>query len=116
MITKEITAFGKQLVIGCDAKCEKAFGINGRPSIQVSPVEDDYAWLADHEVDIAPVSGLTHIVDEGGDRKPDPSIPASRLNKWCYRECERCVSATNNEDLVLRDFSERLFNLKQEAE
>lgn len=111
MLTKEINAYGKPLVIGCDAKCEKAFGINGRQRIQVSPIEDDYAWLADHEVGFAPVSGKTNILYEGGDQKPDPSIPETRLNKWCFRECERCESAPTKEGLILHDFSNRVFNM-----
>lgn len=115
MITKKVVAFGKPIVIGCDAKCEKAFGINGRPSIQVSSEDDDYAWLSDNEVGLAPISGLTCIIEEGGDSKPDTSNPDSRLNKWCHRECERCVSADNREELRLRDFSTRLFNLNEEA-
>jgi hypothetical protein len=111
MITKDIVAFGERLVIGCDKKCKKAFGLNGRPFVQLSEDENDIAWLSDSEVGIAPESGKTKIHDEGGDRKPQPDNPESFLNRWCYRECERCASAEAGKELTLKDFSQRQFNI-----
>lgn len=113
MIIKEIKAYGDTVFIGCDAKCEKAFGLNGRPAVQLSENENDYAFLSDSEVGIAPTSGKTAIVEEGSDTKPDANIPESLLNKWCFRECERCVVASSKDELTLPDYTKRLTNLKQ---
>ncbi|PLS18900.1 hypothetical protein CVD28_00425 [Bacillus sp. M6-12] len=111
MLTKEIRAFGRALTIGCDGKCEKAFGLNGRPSVQLSDDEDDICWLADDEVGIAPTTGKTVITSEGGDMKPHPAFSGDKLNKWCYRECERCASAEIGEELKVKDFSVRRYNM-----
>ena len=106
MITKNITAFGRGLTIACDAKCHKAWGINNRPSVQLDQFDDDdIAWLSDNEVGIAPVDPGTY---EGGNSKP--RFEEERLNKWCYRECERCISCFIGQDPVLPDFSNRLYN------
>lgn len=110
MIKKEIRAFGRNLMIACDAKCEKAFGLNGRPSIQLSNDEDDICWLADDEVGVAPESGKTFIKSEGFEMKPHPDFPEDRLNKWCFRECERCKSAEIGEKLEIPDWSVRRYN------
>lgn len=113
MFTKEITAFGRKMQIACDGKCEKAFGINGRPKVQLSDDIDDYYWLSDDEVGLAPESGKTVIIEEGYDRKPSSVTSTASLNKWCFRECERCVSANLGKSIKLNDFSQRVFNIKQ---
>jgi hypothetical protein len=110
MISKEIVAFGERQVIACDKKCEKAFGLNGRPFEQLSEDVDDIVWLADSEVGIAPTSGKTVIMSEGFNMKPNPDLEDSLLNKWCYRQCERCVSAKTVEAIQLPDFSKRQYN------
>jgi hypothetical protein len=108
LITKEIQAFGRPLVIACDGKCEKAFGRNGRPYIQLSEDKDDICWLHDGEVEVAPESGKTNVYSEGGHMKP--STPDEKLNKWCFRECERCVSVEPGEPIKLKDWSKRVYN------
>lgn len=110
MISKEVGIFGEKRLIGCDAKCEKAFGYNGRPSVQLSEDVDDICWLSDDEVGLAPVSGKTIITSEGEDMKPIPEIPTSLLNKWCFRECERCEIAEIGGVLKVKDFSQRQYN------
>jgi hypothetical protein len=72
--------------VACDAKCDKAWGINNRPRVQLSDDEDDYEFLADDELGAAPVDPGTY---EGGHAKPD-EVP-EKHNKWCARECERSV-------------------------
>jgi hypothetical protein len=106
MILKRITYFGQPAAVGCDAKCNKAWGINSRPKVQLSDDEDDYEWLADGELGDAPADPGT---SEGGDTKP--AFPEPLLNKWCVRECERCAMTPPDGSLVtLRDFSERIKN------
>lgn len=57
MLTKEIVFFGQKAVVGCDSKCEKAWGINMRPKVQLDEHnEDGYAYLADNELGTAPVN------------------------------------------------------------
>lgn len=112
MIQKEITYFGQKAVIACDEKCEKAWGINKRQKIQLDENnEDDYAYLSDGELGIAPVDPGTY---EGGHAKPVDG--EEKLNKWCCRECERCYLSApgkNNEPIVLPDFSSRHYNIKK---
>lgn len=107
MIAKNIQYFGRECVLACDAGCNKAFGINSRPREQLSDNEDDYAFLADSEVGVAPQDPGTY---EGGYGKPMGQH--DRLNKWCARECERSVRADKGEDVKLKDFSQRVYNLK----
>lgn len=107
-ISKVVTAFGRPTRIGCDAQCDKAWGINNRPKIQFSDDPDDYAFLADHEVGTAPEDPGTY---EGGHAKP--TTPEERLNKWCFRECERCASCyagREDEPMNYPNFFERIYN------
>lgn len=108
MIAKSITYFGQPCILCCDANCKKAWGINGRPKVYLVGEDkdpDDYAYLADSELGEAPDYPGTW---EGGEGKP--LSPATRLNKWCARECERSKIADPNTDFELPDFSERLYN------
>ena len=107
MITKQITFFGKETKLVCDAKCNKAWGINRRPKIQLSDDIDDYEWLSDRELEDAPLEVDT---SEGGDTKP--KTKEERLNKWCARECERSKIVKNNEDFELLDFNTRVKNIR----
>lgn len=115
MIVKRITWFGHDALLACDAQCDKAWGINNRPKIEFDPDEpDDYAFLPDHELGIAPErTGIW----EGG--HPKPILPSSRLNKWCARECERSVVNELNDDLFkikLPDFSKPRYNMPEKHE
>jgi hypothetical protein len=105
MIQKQITFFGHHCVLACDANCEKAWGTNNRPRIQFPPDEDDYAFLSDSELGIAPAEPGTW---EGADGKP--RTPSEVLNKWCARECERSILVNIGRPLVLPDFSKRVYN------
>lgn len=121
---KIITYFGQKAKVGCDEKCNKAWGRNRRPRVyptinetkifgleggRVYPDdynEEDYVYCSDDELDKAPVDPGTY---EGSDGKPvgKKNIP----NKWCVRECERCSMSNLGEIdklLTLRDFSKRV--------
>jgi hypothetical protein len=107
MLMKLVLYSGKPMAVMCDAKCEKAFGINGRPQTQFDPDdEDDNAYLPDDQVGIAPDYPGTW---EGGEGKP--LLPEQRMNKWCVRECERSVSADMGEVVELPDFSKPVYNM-----
>lgn len=106
-----ITYFGQPAKVACDGKCEKAWGISSRPKIELSDDPDNYAFLSDCELGIAPKDLGTY---EGRDRKPNSA--ADFPNKWCVRECERrAMSAPGEYDLplVLPDFNERRYNIPQ---
>lgn len=108
VIGKLVTAYGGPAFVMCDARCEKAFGIRKRPRVTLSNDANDYAMLADHEVGIAPTDPGTA---EGLDSKPQH--PDDRLNKWCFRECERSAWAGHREVgelIVLPDWSQRQRN------
>lgn len=95
MIAKLIRWFGQPALLGCDARCEKAWGINTRPKRMLGEDEDDYVFLADDELGEAPTNPGTY---EGPDGKPGPDD--ERLNKWCARECERSELTTKLGELV----------------
>jgi hypothetical protein len=76
---KQILFCDQEAIVSCDEKCNKAWGINGRPS------NPDGTYLKDEELGDAPVNPETY---EGDDAKPTSKEQMG--NKWCVRECERC--------------------------
>lgn len=110
---KLITFCGQKAKVACDGRCDKAWGINARPRVQLGDGSnpDDYAWLADDEVGEAPTDpGST----EGWQGKPIGATGPEHMNKWCVRECERCEMSEPglaHEVLELRDFSRRYYNI-----
>lgn len=103
----EIVFFGQRRVVACDRKCSKAWGINNRPRIELSDEEDDYAYLADDELENAPIDPGTY---EGGHAKP--LSPDEFPNKWCVRECERCaMDDSGGAEPELPDLSHRYYNM-----
>ena len=65
-LSTNITFFGKQRTISCDARCDKAWGKN---------------WGYEKEYPAPIDTGIY----EGGEAKPKNK----KHNKWCARECER---------------------------
>ena len=107
MLEKEIIYFGKKVKLICDGKCDKAWGGNTRPKIQLDKDdEDDYVYLSDGELGIAPEFPGT---SEGGCVKP--LNKEDRLNKWCCRECERSSICKDGEELIVSDYSVRVYNI-----
>lgn len=108
---QEITYCGAPAKVACDEKCEKAWGISNRPKNQLSPDPDNYEFLSDDELWFAPIDPGTY---EGGQAKPIDKIGIP--NKWCVRECERCVMSElgkHNDPIQLPDFSKRIQNINQ---
>jgi hypothetical protein len=109
MIIKGITFAGKPVVVGCDAKCNKAWGRNSRPQKHFDEA-DDFAYLPDGDLGEAPIDPGTY---EGGHAKPTSLKQAP--NKWCVRECERCamtnVIPKQMGELKLPDFSKPVYNI-----
>lgn len=100
-----IQYFNHPMVVSCDGNCSKAWGRNTRPKVQLSDTDgDDFAYLADPELGTAPADPGTY---EGTHGKPESS--ADFPNKWCVRECERCVKGNR----VTIDFSVRVRNIPQ---
>jgi hypothetical protein len=112
MLIKHILCFFQPAVLACDGNCGKAWGINNRPSRQLSDDPDDFAWLADWELGTAPVDPGTY---EGGHGKPIDYTDPLRQNKWCARECERSVIEPPGVEITLRDFSRPVPNMRKEA-
>lgn len=110
MIQKDIRYFGHATTIACDEQCWKAWGTQVRPKRyfvgdpnekgiaeeEWSKRVDDYVYLPDSELGEAPVDPGT---TEGWDAKPQTHD--ERLNKWCCRQCERCVMVPRGEPIVL---------------
>jgi len=122
MLAKTVLDFGHPCTFACDAKCEKAWGHQHRPQVYRTqndqwiasdepdedatiPDVDDYAYLADNELGKAPFDPGTY---EGGEGKP--TIPLERMNKWCFRECERSETFEIGEPIVLHDWNKRSYN------
>lgn len=117
MIVKAIRFFGHPATHACDARCDKAWGRNNRPTfptrtdLRRAPNPDDYAYLADDELGDAPLDPGT---SENGDRKPREVQGTDDINQWCVGECERAwINPVGHPDATpeLPDFSVRLFNI-----
>lgn len=101
MLRKEIIFFGQKAVIACDGKCNKAWGLNSRPKVEVS---GGIFCMSDAELGEAPADPRTY---EGGCAKP--VLDEEKLNKWCARECERCGMSNPGSDKVeLPNYSTRV--------
>jgi hypothetical protein len=110
---KLITFCGQKAKVACDGRCDKAWGIDKRPRVQLGDGSnpDDYVWLSDDEVGEAPTDPGTYAGDHA---KPIGATGAEHMNKWCVRECERCEMSEPgmyHEVLELRDFSRRHYNI-----
>jgi hypothetical protein len=90
---------GKHVFLVCDGRCLKAWGLDNRPTAQLSTDEDDIEWLADDELGDAPEDPGTI---ENADRKP---LMGGPHNRWCARECER------SRIVDVRDYSKRVKNM-----
>lgn len=110
---KEIQYMGQKVIVKCDEKCHKAWGVSARPKEQLSDDPDDVRYLGDDELGEAPVNPMT---SEGGDMKPVTSDnkPLQNVipNKWCVRQCERCVMSErgSTEEPELEDWSKGMYN------
>jgi hypothetical protein len=112
-LRKQITFFGQQAAVACDAKCSHAWGMNSRPKKQLSDNEDDYVYLSDAEAGPAPADPGTY---EGFDGKP--TTPDEFPNRWCVRQCERCVMSMPGmyrEPLPLHDFDNPKPNIPRKS-
>jgi hypothetical protein len=142
MIEKRIVYFAQDARAGCDNDCRKAWGIQCRPRVYFdaggSPVgigtstsdmqeieegtlpflkrdeevdPDNHAYIPDRLLGKAPTDPGTY---EGGHGKPDwRPRTGEKMNKWCVRQCERCVMTTpGNSDgpLALPDMDTYRFN------
>lgn len=93
ILAKPILYCDTWMVLACDGRCDKAWGIQGRATRKLSADEDDYVYLGDGELGVAPGPGETAIIEEGEDRKPSATAlcetDSARMNRWCARQCER---------------------------
>lgn len=112
MFAKPIVFSAHPCTVACDGRCDKAWGINGRPHLSLSDDENDVVSLADDELGFAPGPGKTVGLSEGGDMKPSarPLHDGRLMNKWCSRECERSSLIDPGEPLVVPDYSARVYN------
>ena len=83
---KEILYLGIPSIIECDGKCEKAWGVNTRPT--TTDPEGEESFKLDAALGIAPIDPETY---EGGHAKPVNITAGCNMNRWCARECERCI-------------------------
>ena len=96
MHTKSITFLGRPVVLACDGNCNKAWGMQNRPT--VAKADSNRRWCLDAELGYAPDDPGT---SEGGDVKP---AGPRDMNKWCARECERSSLYGPNEEIILKSF------------
>jgi len=103
MIASIIQWFSKESILLCDARCNKAWGIENRPRRQLSLEEDDFVYFSDDELGDAPEDPGT---TEKGQSKP--TNVNERLNQWCCWECERSFTVLHgqeNKHFALPDLS-----------
>jgi len=128
---KEILYCGSQVVAACDGKCDKAWGavrpvvymyknpdtLDGTESDAIwQRAHDDWRSIPDSELVEAPACNGTA---EGPDTKPDMSLDylqtarggPGKLNRWCVRQCERCVTVGRGEPIELPDMDKPFFNM-----
>ena len=129
MPRKDGLFYSKYTVMACDGRCDKAWGLNGRPQLYFMeegkppralepgerPVDDDdHVYVRDSELGTAPGPGHTVGVSEGGHLKPSavPLEDGRQMNKWCLRECERSETYEDDEPIVLRDLEHPTPNMR----
>jgi hypothetical protein len=114
VLVKTISWFGRDVSLACDGRCDKAFGINGRPKTYLGDDPDDYVYLGDDAIGMAPGPGETVIMTEGSSLKPSagPLTDATKMNKWCARECERSTMAEEGEAIRLPDLQNPTPNMR----
>lgn len=117
---------GQPVTIACDGRCDKAWGVNGRPRKHLSgdPDEpgigidehcrraDDHVFLSDDALGEAPADPGTY---EGGEGKP-PGARSGGHNKWCARECERSALVPAGDPIVLPDLTSPAPNMRPDEE
>lgn len=114
-LSKTILFGGRSAVLVCDGRCDKAWGINNRPSLYFQESltvpralnagerprdHDDMVHIGDDALGTAPANPGTY---EGGHGKPSalPLTDPSRMNKWCARECERSAILEPGEEVTV---------------
>lgn len=108
---EEIVIYLQQTVkVACDANCAKAWGLNSRPVVQVEEGSNETEWVADDEFESAPDDPGTY---EGGHAKPNS--PTEFPNKWCVRECERCLMAKPDETLSIEHLPDWTKRVKRDS-
>jgi hypothetical protein len=129
MITKRVFMHGRHQVLACDGKCDKAWGINGRPRLFYMEEEqppralkegerprddDDMVFVRDSDLGTAPGPGKTRGLSEGSDLKPSavPLADGQAMNKWCARECEPGDRFKEGEPIVLKDLENPRPNMR----
>jgi hypothetical protein len=104
-----ITVSNQPAIIKCDGKCDKAWGINEREKIKLSDDPDDYCYLSDRELGLAPLLSTS--------TKRLKNKPTNKINfptSWCICECERSVISepdTPYGDIDVPDFNNRVYNI-----
>lgn len=107
-----IRYLGEMVIMACDGRCSKAWGIDKRPRMMVSEAEGDYCFLSDDDLLEAPVDPGT---TEYGEHKPRAAkyFP----NKWCVRQCERSeMFEQGTPEIILHDWSEPKYNIPRESQ
>jgi hypothetical protein len=107
MNEKIVQYFAQPMKVGCDEKCNKAWGWANRPSEENEDGEVIY-WFSDSDLGDAPVNPGTY---EGRDAKP--LSPKEFPNRWCVRQCERCTRSKFGESdkpLVYDDWNKPVYN------
>jgi hypothetical protein len=96
LLARSIVFCGRSMVVACDGRCDRAWGVQERPRTALSPGDpDDFVWLGDEHEDARTTPGREHLVSEGGDLRPsDVALSPGDsvlMNRWCARACERSV-------------------------
>lgn len=115
MLQKDIIFFGDQCTVACDGRCDKAWGIQGRPRHRFQPEDvdpDDYVYIGDDALGTAPPPYQTEIISEGLNIKPSAVAHSdgTLLNRWCTRQCERSAIVDRGDPVVVPDMRTPAWN------
>lgn len=115
MLKKQIRFFGQDVVLACDGRCDKAWGINGRAQVRLGEDADDYVFVPDSALGSAEYPQTWEGLAMEGRPSDEPLADAEQMNRWCARECERSGIFKLDEPVVLRDLENPCPNMPRSA-
>lgn len=105
-ITAPFMTFGNVSILACDGKCKNARGLQRRPKMLLDATNPaDFALLSDAELAVFEALGRETPRDVDQPKRP------CEMNEWCLWKCERSSTFLAGQELVLKDFRKRQYNM-----
>ena len=113
-IQRSMMFLGEIHIVACDGRCDKAWGVDDRPTNRLGSDHNDFEWLADGELGQAPIDPGS-LSSDNGVRKPLLVRGPDDVNEWCVDRCERmakCRAVTSERAPDPPDLSRRRPNFE----